>query len=340
MSHEITKLDRQQGIEQAWHGLTEIRNPLTLADSWLAQWDIVKAPLYTVENGQPSETEFCQIVASDNSKIRIGTPVHCETYQPVTNADFLRIVNDALLGITGVRVASVGSVCARGRVFVSVKLTELESFKAAKREFKPYLNFLNSHDQSSVFAVNTSNTCTVCNNTFSMNLHDKTGTGLRVRLKHTRNVGQRLENIPELVDGFLGAQAEFRAKMDTFDSQPIAEKHARSFFTGFLTPKVNAENLNTADLELSTRKTNQIDRLTSLFSTGVGSRGETLADVFSAVTDYYTHESSGGDDIEKQIVSSDYGMGQAQKDRAWNVLQSRDMVNETVRIGNHVLAAN
>lgn len=356
MSHEITAIDRQQGIAQAWHKLTEIVKKITLSDCWLSKWDVRKSPLFTEEG---VKTDYCQLVATDNPSIRIGSPVHCETYQPISNADFLRIAQDAILGIKGAEVVSVGSYCGRGRVSVSVQLEQLASFEAAGRKFLPYLNFLNSHDMSAPFSVATSTTCVVCNNTFGMALQDTKGqlSGIRaakeaaskekvlkIRLKHTKNVGQRLEGIPEIVDGFLGAQAEFQAIMNTLGSETVRASDAKPLFTGFLMRPTLPSDVSKAtkeELELSTRRANQIDRLGELFRNGPGNRGETMADAFSAVTDYYTHESAGGfDSIDKQLVSSEFGTGQIAKERAFNLFQSPSSVRDLIQTGNAVLAVN
>lgn len=328
MSHEISKIDRQEGIEQAWHGLTDVRADLSLDNCWLSKWDVVKTPLFT----QDLPTKWSMLTASDNRNIQIGKPF-ADSYVPVTNKDFLEMIKESILGIKGVKVASVGSVCERGRVFVSLSLSELESFKAAGREFKAYLNALNSHDFSSVLVMNTSNTCTVCNNTFRANLHAKGDKGsVNIRVKHTKNVKMRLDNIPEIIDGFLGAQAEFKALMDGFEATPIAEKYVSPLFAGFL----GADEKD----GLSTRKMGQVDTLTNLFKNGAGNRGKDLSDVFSAVTDYYTHESSGGEDRTRQFVSSEFGSGLNAKTRMFGLLQDKDAINKTVLAGKKILAAS
>lgn len=346
MSHEISNIDKQQGLEMAWHNLTEVLPEISLDSCWLSRWDVEKTTLHIQEGEIFAPTEFCQLTATDDPKIRIGKPVHCDTYQPIKNADFLAIVSKAIAEIPGVKIASVGSVCERGRVFVSVQLEELAEFKAAGRPFNAFLNFMNSHDLSAPFAVTTSNICTVCNNTFGFNLASVQGVrsglkaateatakaqAIRIRLKHTKNVADRLENVPEIVDGFLGAQALFKAKLDAMMKEQISEAKARDFFAGFL--------VKDADEEIKTRKAGQIDRLTELFKGGAGNRGENLADVFGAVTDYYSHESSGGENRMKQYQSSEFGAGQAAKTRAWNILQDVDEVNRLVTVGAVALAS-
>ena len=45
MSHGISSNDKQQGISQAWHKLTEIIQNIILSQCWLAQWDVRKADM-------------------------------------------------------------------------------------------------------------------------------------------------------------------------------------------------------------------------------------------------------------------------------------------------------
>lgn len=351
MSHEITNIDRHQGISQAWHGLTEVVPFIDLLSSWLAKWDIRKA-IMREEDG--SASEFYRLVCTDNPAIRIGNPVNA-SYGVVSNADFLATVSKAIREIAGSKVASVGSVCGRGRIFVSVQLAELESFKAAGRVFNPFLNFLSSHDQSAPFVVNTSNICTVCNNTFGMNLggmsEGRAGSGkwgmdsaasrsdggkkaIRFGLKHTKNIGNRLDNVPAMVDSFLGAQAQFRDTMDALAKAPIRVDDANALFAGFLA----GDELTTKTV--SARKVNQIARLQELFVRGAGNRGENRADVFSAGTDYYSHESSGGANghISRQIESSEYGTGATAKRELFGLLQNDDAMQATIATGRKVLA--
>lgn len=346
MSHGISKIDKQEGIEQGWHGLTDVKAFIKLAESWLAKWDVEKRPMKEPDG---TESEFCRLVCTDNASIRIGKPVHCESYGLISNADFLRVIENALKEIPGAIVASVGSVCERSRIFVSVKLPELASYEAAGREFVPYLNFMSSHDMSAPFAVNASNICTVCNNTFGMNLAtfgkqlsglkaaqlaSKEAKAVRILLKHSKNVADRLENVPEIISGFHGAQMLFRVQMEKLATEKITIDEANALFTGFLTPE------NAVEKAVSTRRANQVERLVELFRHGAGNAGENRADAFSAFTDYYTHENAGGNEIRKQFESSEYGDGYARKQSAFAVLTDDEAFAKVLARGNKVLALN
>lgn len=334
MSHEITSIDRQEGIAQAWHGLTKVMQIIKLASSWLGQWDVEKRPMFEPDG---SASDYCRLVCTDNSKIKIGKPVHCESYGIITNADFLRVIDNALKEIPGAIVASVGSVCGRSRIFVSVKLPELASYEAAGREFVPYLNFMSSHDMSAPFAVNASTVCTVCNNTFGMNLRISKEDGdeaVRIVLKHSKNVADRLDNVPDIISGFHGSQMLFRLQMEKLAKEKITIDDANALFAGFLTPE------NAVEKAMSTRRMNQVDRLVELFRRGAGNSGENRADAFSAFTDYYTHENAGGDSVIRQFESSEFGDGFARKQAALETLTNEKLFAKALERGAKVLSLN
>jgi hypothetical protein len=333
MAHEITENDAQEGTEMAWHGLTRVKEVIQLATCWLATWDVKFAKLFRMVGGQAVESEAAQIVCTDNDAIAIGKPVDPNTYGLVTNKDFLRVVGEAMGEIPGAEVVSVGSYKNRSRVSVTVRLPQLEAFKAAGREFKPFLNFLSSHDKSAPFFVNTSNICTVCNNTFQMNLADSEGKIVSARIKHSKNVQDRLDNIAEIVTGFLHTQREFQMQLGALHGIKISEADAKAWFAGFLTEE------NDTDKAISTRRLNMVERLTELFRAGAGNRGEDLSDVFQAVTDYYSHESAGGDDNrKKQFASSEFGDGAKSKKLAFVQLGDANTLKLQIERGRKILA--
>jgi len=314
MAHEITSIDKQQGTFQAWHGLTEIIENLSLRNNWLRQWDVTPRKMTLIDG---TETPYSMLVASDDAKIQIGVPF-ADSYTPITNAMFLDVLGESTLGIDGLNLDSVGSVCGRGKIFASFKISE-GNRTIGNRTFETYLNFGSSHDKSAPFWFNTSNTCTVCANTFRINLTaEKSKDGLAGKVRHTKNATIGLGNVSAIIEKAMGAQAEFNAIFASLDSMPSNEDNAKQIFAGFIGKGE----------EMATRSANQVDRLTSLFSTGKGNRGETLGDVFSAVTDYYSHESA-GDDRMKQFVSSEFGSGAEKKDEFFSLLAD-DIARQTL----------
>ena len=336
MADRIFENDKQQGVVMAWHGKTEIVTDLTLDNNWLRKWDLVPRKVADLDCGE--ELPWVYLRCSDDQKIRVGQPYNPGTFQPVNNAAFLDMIKDSISG-TPHKVTSVGSLRNRGRVFVSIELNGMEKFKAAGRDFGAYLNFGNGHDKSSVLWVNTSNTCTVCDNTFTCNLVNVENKAvkadddnIRIAQRHTKNVTLRLPELSKLIDKAIGVQAEFKLEMDKLAAQAITVDGAKQIFAGFL-----GRNVSDVTKGLSTRAFNTVERLGELFVSGKGNKGETLADAFSAVTDYYTHFSSGGDNVMRQMVSSEYGAGNTAKQEFWGMIGDVDFRNKTRAVGEELL---
>lgn len=344
MAHRLQENDKHEAIQMGWHGLTEVKEKITLQENWLREWDLVELPL-NYENGDTSG--FSMLGCSDNPEIRIGSPYNPNSFRPIWNAEFLELIEESISG-TDHKISSVGSVRNRGRVFLSIELSGMEKFKAAGREFGAFLNFGNGHDKSSVLWVNTSNICTVCDNTFGANLYRveekiESGDDISIRVRHTKNAKMRFPEVAKLIDSAIGVQAEFQIELDKLSQQPTDAKTAQRFFTGFLNRDKSLEEIKKRSEEkknpISTRSRNTVDRLVNLFVDGKGNDGNDWSDVFSAATDYYSHESSGGTDKFKQIVSSEFDNGAAwqRKNEIWSIVRNSDRREMTVEHGAKIL---
>ncbi len=340
MADNINQHDRHEGIVMGWHGKTVVTPDLSLDNNWLTRWDLVPREIKDSQSGELLPWKYLR--CSDDETIRIGQPYNPDTFKPIDNRDFLDLVKKCIGG-TKHKVASVGSVRNRARVFVSIELMGMEEFKAAGRHFGAFLNFGNGHDKSSILWVNTSSVCTVCDNTFTLNLiqvenKDSSKGNLNIGQRHTKNAILRLPAIADIVDKAVGVQAEFKMAMDSLDS--VACDKPLALFTGFLGRGLDAEQRKNG---LSARGVNTAERMLVLFKDGAGNRGRTLADAFSAVTDYYTHESSGGTNTMRQVVSSEMGAARQNKQDFWNVINSADdrytMVNRGLELITNAKAA-
>ena len=326
--HGITKRDKQQARHMGWHGLTEINADLDLKNNWLTQWDIQEVGLQTPDG---IEVPFKILTGTDDNEI-IGKPF-AGTYTPVSNKQFLDMITEAISGVKGAVVESVGSVCNRGRVFVSISIKGMDKFKVGDREFMDYLNFGNGHDQTSAVWANASNICTVCDNTFSMNLNGEQE--IKIKVKHSKDVAVRLENISEVIDAYAGTQAKFKAEFDRLMNEPLKTDNARNLFAGWMIRSNSEEGK-----DLGPKTLTKVNRVTELFESGRGNTGSNRADAFSAVTDYYTHESTrnAGRNVQRQLFSSEYGLGRMAKTDFWNVIRNDDRVNAYVANGKKALA--
>jgi hypothetical protein len=325
MAHNITERDLQVGLEQAWHGLTQVVESINVKDNWLTRWDIASQPLY-MQDG--TEIDHRILVATDDGKA-IGKP-YALSYSPVTNLQFMELVDDALSKIPGSKIESVGSVRSRGRVFVTVSVKGHDSYKIKNREFRDFLNFGNSHDQSASLWVNNSNICTVCDNTFSYN-YNSSGLSFGNKVVHRGNMTDKLLNVKKLIDNYFVGQENFILNFEKLSNIKVTEKRARDIFTGF----VRRNEINDKSSEVTSRTVNRVEGLIDLFNSGRGNRGETYADMFSAVTDYFTHSStrSSGQNKANQFFSSEFGLGRSNKEDFWQILNNEDKLEKIVKFG-------
>jgi hypothetical protein len=353
MSHEIYENDKHEGIEQAWHGLTDVKAVISLLTCWLATWDIKVMALFRKIIGTDGTESYVdsgngELACTDNESLRIGKAFDRETYYVFTNKAFLQLVADCMAKLPGSIVASVGSLKNRALIFVSVAIPDFytksgkticATFTAAGREVKCYLSFLSSHDKSTGLTVVMSSICTVCFNTFSANLAADGNKTFKVHVKHTKNMAASIADIPAMVEAFFMTVERFKAVLDALYLVPCTLADAQAFFAGLLS---EAEDFSATELDkltLSTRRFNQVERLAELFVSGKGNTGSNLSDVFNAVTDFYTHESHGGSsNPARQTAASEVGDGQAKKALAYVILQDDKRIARTMQVGRIALA--
>ena len=312
MAAHLENRDIQAGIEQAWHGLTKVVPIITFDDAF--PFEIERLPLL-VANDTPLEG-WSYFRCSDDGK-PAGVPVS-ESYQALTNGRFWEIVQNAVGG-TGATIESAGTIYDRCRRFITVKLgTDLDVFKVGDREFKNRFSLLDSIDGSTNFYGVNSSTCVVCANTFAVVMGDTSGE-FRFKIRHSKNLLPKIENMEKAIDQFIGVTAQFKKALEIANEIPVTPTDARSLFAGWAATDTNG---------MSSRTFNTVGRLTELFQRGAGNNGETLLDAFSAVTDFYSHESSGGADQPgfrmKQTLSSEFGSASRKKQDFFNNLFSID----------------
>ena len=329
MSHEIEERDSQTGIEQAWHGETIVVETITKENSGII-YGMETRPLYIKKSdGTDVETGHKQIVSLDD-ELPIGKPVS-DGYCLIDNNRIFDLFSDALAGMKH-QIVSVGTVCDRSKGFVSIKLDE--AFQAASRNTEPLLNILWGHGGNISLIARSGFVVTVCANTFAVNLGKK-GKDFNLSLKHTKNALDRIDNMGKAIELHAGVAAEFQLAMDSFEAQPCDEENARKIVSGIITPITFERDLNVA-----TRTRNNINRIVELYATGAGNSGKNLADVFNGATDYYSHESSGGDtNRTKQFVSSEFGSGQNMKEVFFDALSDEDSLATVKARGEKIMMA-
>lgn len=341
MAHEIMEHDVQEGRTMAWHGLTQVKPDLSLNDCWLRTWDYAAKRIsidgHKTELALLGVTDGCMVDGEDENpevpgtKLKvpliIGDSFNWRTFKPVLNARLLDAIATAIDG-TGLTLESNGSVFNRGRTFLSFEMTAAK-FTAGNRPFVPYMNIGNGNDQSSPLWINTSNTCTVCNNTFTLNMNDR---GRIMSIKKTKFSDLKITEMGRAIENMLAEQKAFATLLNRLATIEVLEEKVRQFFAGFL----GSENE-----PMASKTANAVESLVVMFKSGKGNDGKTWADAFQAGTDWYTHCAASTDDSAgakwKNHVSSEFGSGARNKDRLWTAINNADSRNLLAKQGEKIL---
>lgn len=303
MSHEITERDIQVATEMAWHGLTKVVKKVTKRNSGL-MYDLEMQQLQT-PNG--IKVPFFSVVAGDDG-LPIGYPVS-NKYQPIANGEIWDAVEGSLTGIPH-EIVSVGSVGNRQFGFMSIDLNG--HFDAAGRDTNSVLNILWGHGGVLNVIAKTCFTVVVCGNTFNMALGEK-NSEFEFRVKHIGDTEVQLEGMAYAIEQHVTAKDSFRKAMNEFHKRTVSSDEAEQFFAGFIVPDFKGKT--------PTRSRNMFERLHQLFHDGAGNNGKTVADIFNAATDYYTHEAHGGEENPtRQLYSSEFGTGDLRKQQVFTLL--------------------
>lgn len=326
----ITSRDRQDGIDMAWHRKTNIIEAvkmfLTNPMIWINLWDVVKT------RGTGAFAAWEILTATDDGQ-PIGEPFQ-GSYTPITNKQFVEIMENSTAG-AGMQLVSCGSIKNRSQVFASFALPEA-AFELRKGDvWKPFLNFYNGHgNMQTGIGCNTSIWRSVCENSVRRSLRDVAGSIVNVKLKHTKNLQDRIPNIAEICDAYVGTSAQFAKQMRILDAVKVDKTAAAELVAGFF-GKRGANN----EPVISPQGKNRTERVVALFDKGAGNRGESLLDVFNGFTDFYTHESRGGDNRMAQYLSSEYGDAADAKEDVLNMLLDDDRRETVAKLGRELITS-
>lgn len=324
MSANIQTRDIQVGLEMAWHKLTQVEKAIDATNCRILYPMTIEQLVFKNPAGDYVEGNGRQIVSLDDN-LPIGRPVGSD-YKLIPNLEIWDAVQGGLAG-TKHEIVSCGSVSDRALGFISVKIAD--DFKAANRDTKSVMNVLWGHGGNKAVVARTGFTVVVCQNTFNVAMREKSDFKLSIRHTAKANV----LDLSKAIDAHIGVVAEFKDAMDSMDSVDVTTDKARKIYAGFLSGGEVPETKTGIS-----RLTNVVHDMTTLFAIGKGNAGRTMADVFNGATDYYSHESSGGNRW-KQFVSSEFGAADNRKREFMDVISDDDSLASTVRNGESVLMA-
>ena len=336
--HEIEHTDTVISTKKEWHDLQVIKPELSKeiidSDHRNVYFDIEEGTAYADVNpdlrdelidisarqgGLPhasivelintwSECPENKILTRQFEGIRYGLGVPSARYKSIPNQKLVQAVCNSLddEGID-YSIETLGTL-KNGKLFFS----SLEIADDAERlingdNFLFYLNLLQSHDGSYAMTMFDSNTRVVCANTFKYALGDQGD--LAIKIKKTSNADLRLDEAGRTIANIYKGRDQFVYMMKRFAEVACDTQKAEALISAYKGIKVDPNTI------MSTRAFNQIVDVTYLHKHGVGNKGETLYDLFNAVTEYYTsgdgsgHDNGTADKSWKKYTSSEFGAG-------------------------------
>lgn len=205
-----------------------------------------------------------------------------EGYEIVQNEEALSFI-DFLSEVSGenAKIVSAGALGYGERIFVTVQLGD-DIYIDPKDAHKTYVVFTTSHDGSGSVAALITHIRVVCQNTLNAALRDSETN--RMTFKHTANVGKKLDwQVEEnrkraaKIFGKVGKfNGDFIANMLNLKGQNVDDKYVREFIAKMYLDKAQMALLQKANWnydkvdEISTRKKNLIDALTTAIESGIG----------------------------------------------------------------------
>ena len=183
-----------------------------------------------------------------------------------------------------------------GRKVLAFIKTGQDSGSINGNEIKDYIVIGNSHDGSSSIFIGTSTTLLRCTNQFADVQRD-------FNIRHSGEIALKFE---EAVDHYKKyyAQKELLYKRFTDMSHVKIDKDLVASLTDRLFD-VDREAINKGEIEMSTRKQNQLDSFQGSLDREMTDLGSNLWGFFNAVTHYSTHVR--GAESEKYSTNNSFG---------------------------------
>lgn len=327
MGDEIKTYDSHEADLMGWHQKTKVKASLDLQSFTLseANYRVEKMPHAFGRCGEIADDVY-DIVATKNGKEYYLTTVS-DVYQVFQNRDLAELVAKVLKGIPH-KITDILTIRGLRQCFITVSLQDTKAKNGDA--FKENVIFATSHDGSMKTLCFSSFVRVVCANTVRAALQSKGAIDLSA--SHTNGGQAKLEGWGKQVDELMGFNRDWIARYSLLTEEQTNADEAKTFFSGFLG---NGK-------ALSKRSENQVDTLLSLFARGKGNKGETVADIFNATTEAYTHgllydEKTVKNDPWKILESSESGRFAEAKTRAFDLLTNRKAFQETVSAGRQSL---
>lgn len=323
MSHGLDKLENGNhsmafaNYEMPWHGLGVPVDGLMTSQQALEKsgldFEVAKKKMYVKRGEEFVESEKTFELVRTDTMDSLG--VCGNTYQPYQNHQAFQFLDD-LTGGGKAMYDTAGAIFNGARTWILCKLPNELSISGD--EVKKFLLISNSHDGKHPIVVKFTDIRVVCWNTLSASLR---GSGNSVRIRHTRNAGERMEEASKILgisQNFFENRQRIYSDMANFNMNKV--KLNKFITAAILDPK----NIPNDGATISTRAQNTILDVQRVFESSpviVDTPAEgNLWGAYNAVTEWaqYHRPMRKNTDAFDQVVLNDSTSPQHIRNRALN----------------------
>lgn len=337
MIEDIDRVYSNRGTE--WHTLaipTEVINE-EVFDS--LSHDIIESPVTCQVEGQTIELSNHKILVADMRKSRPDLPAEKQFaplhvpklgYKVINNRDVINCMKDSFDGLD-VKITTAGTLEGAKKFFVSVDIGDSDLI-INKDSFKAYVNFITGHDGTLAMTAYDSVIRIVCMNTLMASRSAAGQVGFSVY--HTKNADLAMHNLPELFSAILKGRASLKEVMEYLEANKCDHNEALAMAAGYFC-------LETGKEELSSRSMNAAEGIATLFTRGIGNKGETLYDLANGATEYWTSgdgTGKGKTTLADRTYRSTMGSAATHKESFVAMLANDDRRKDALRMGKNAIA--
>jgi phage/plasmid-like protein (TIGR03299 family) len=227
-------------------------------------------------------------IVREDTKVPLS--IMADSYNPFQNHELIELL-ERVSNQTGMEIANSGLFGDGEKVFIQLKSDNL---RLGNDRIEGYLTGINSFDGSTSLAFGPSNVTISCTNSFYAAFR-----GLNTKVRHTKNMGVRIEDICKSLELTLEQEKVMFKHIVELSETRIGKGNIDSVIRSLF--NVSKEVDLTDDEALSTVTKNKIDRFYVDLNGELKGKGDNLWGLFSGVTKYTTHSINSNGNLENKM---------------------------------------
>lgn len=227
-------------------------------------------------------------IVREDTKVPLS--IMADSYNPFQNHELIELL-ERVSNQTGMEIANSGLFGDGEKVFIQLKSDNL---RLGNDRIEGYLTGINSFDGSTSLAFGPSNVTISCTNSFYAAFR-----GLNTKVRHTKNMGVRIEDICKSLELTLEQEKVMFKHIVELSETRIGKGNIDSVIRSLF--NVSKEVDLNDDEALSTVTKNKIDRFYVDLNGELKGKGDNLWGLFSGVTKYTTHSINSNGNLENKM---------------------------------------